>query len=171
MGACFANGGVNPLNFKRIIPEKSNVRTMSLMFSSGMYDYSGKFAFNYGVPAKSGVSGATMVVIPNVLGWFSILFLPFDWSKGDVRGLWKPIKAITLYNPWLGQESASSVRALEFISRFNEKYPFHMFDNSKIFSGEHEFDAQSSLTFFNSWFFNKFIKNVIWSKMKQTLFP
>jgi glutaminase len=125
MGACFANGGVNPLNFKRIIPEKSNVRTMSLMFSSGMYDYSGKFAFNYGVPAKSGVSGATMVVIPNVL-------------------------AITLYNPWLGQESASSVRALEFISRFNEKYPFHMFDNSKIFSGEHEFDAQSSLTFFNS---------------------
>ena len=155
MGACFANGGVNPLNFKRIIPEKSNVRTMSLMFSSGMYDYSGKFAFNYGVPAKSGVSGATMVVIPNVLGWFSIIYRLFDWPNG--HGQWKPIKAITLYNPWLGQESASSVRALEFISRFNEKYPFHMFDNSKIFSGEHEFDAQSSLTFFNSWFFNKFI--------------
>ena len=145
MGACFANGGVNPLNFKRIIPEKSNVRTLSLMFSSGMYDYSGKFAFNYGVPAKSGVSGATMVVIPNVLGWFSIFhYLQIEQTVS------KPRIAITLYNPWLGQESASSVRALEFISRFNEKYPFHMFDNSKIFSGEHEFDAQSSLTFFNS---------------------
>ena len=83
MGACFANGGVNPLNFKRIIPEKSNVRTLSLMFSSGMYDYSGKFAFNYGVPAKSGVSGATMVVIPNVLGWFSIRFSEFLLVRGS----------------------------------------------------------------------------------------
>ena len=64
MGACLANGGINPLNFKRIVPETSAMRTLSLMFSAGMYDYSGKFAFKYGVPAKSGVSGATLVVIP-----------------------------------------------------------------------------------------------------------
>merc|ERR1712241_805457 len=35
MGACLANGGINPMNFKRIIPEKSTMRTLSLMFSSG----------------------------------------------------------------------------------------------------------------------------------------
>jgi len=92
MGACLANDGINPLNFKRIIPTNSTMRTLSLMFSCGMYDYSGKFAFKYGVPAKSGVSGATMIVIPGVL-------------------------SMTVYNPWLGKESSSSVKAIEFVDQ------------------------------------------------------
>merc|ERR1719197_33966 len=122
MGACLANDGINPLNFKRIIPKNSTMRTLSLMFSCGMYDYSGKFAFKYGVPAKSGVSGATMIVIPGVL-------------------------SMTIYNPWLGKESSSSVKAIEFIDQFNEIYPFHMFQNSKSFKNERIFDADISVDF------------------------
>jgi glutaminase len=69
IAATLANGGVNPLTNERVIQTKTVKDVLSIMNSCGMYDYSGEFAFKVGVPAKSGVSGAIMVIVPGVMGF------------------------------------------------------------------------------------------------------
>jgi glutaminase len=68
MAATLANGGVCPLTDQRCIQSRPCRDVLSLMYSCGMYDYSGQFAFHVGLPAKSGVSGGmvctfTVIVI------------------------------------------------------------------------------------------------------------
>ncbi|KAI1726748.1 glutaminase domain-containing protein [Ditylenchus destructor] len=68
MAATLANGGVCPLTEERCIDSRPCRDVLSLMYSCGMYDYSGQFSFHVGLPAKSGVSGAMIVVVPNLMG-------------------------------------------------------------------------------------------------------
>ncbi|XP_076656612.1 glutaminase isoform X3 [Halictus rubicundus] len=68
MGATLANGGICPITEEKVLKPDSVRDVLSLMHSCGMYDYSGQFAFKVGIPAKSGVSGSLLVVIPNVMG-------------------------------------------------------------------------------------------------------
>ncbi|TKR82190.1 hypothetical protein L596_015952 [Steinernema carpocapsae] len=103
MAATLANGGVCPLSQERTVSHRSVRDTLTLMHSCGMYDYSGKFAFSVGIPSKSGVSGAMIMVIPNVLG-------------------------IALYSPPL-DSLGNSVRGVQFSQRMVEKFNFHNFDN------------------------------------------
>ena len=68
MAATLANQGVHPLTKKRAIPQEYVGDVLSLMFSCGMYDSSGEWAYTVGVPAKSGVSGAIFGVVPGDFG-------------------------------------------------------------------------------------------------------
>ena len=84
--AALANGGRNVFTGKQIISERSVQNMLSIMFSCGMYDYSGEWAFEVGIPAKSGVSGLIIVVIPDVMG-LALWSPPLDSYGNSVRGV------------------------------------------------------------------------------------
>lgn len=103
IAATLANGGVCPQTGERVFRENTVKNCLSMMYSCGMYDYSGEFAFTVGVPAKSSVSGVIMAIIPNVLG-------------------------VAVWSPRLDQ-CGNSVRGVEFLRKLVDKFNFHNYDN------------------------------------------
>ena len=86
MAATFANGGINPKTGERAIPQKHIRDILSVMYTCGMYDSSGEWAYTVGIPAKSGVSGGIWGVVPNRMGIAA--FSPLLNAQGhSVRGL------------------------------------------------------------------------------------
>lgn len=97
MAATLANGGICPITGERILSSEAVRNTLSLMYSCGMYDFSGQMAFHVGLPAKSGVSGAILLVVPNVMGvmcWSP----PLDKVGNSVRGIQFCEKLVSLFN-------------------------------------------------------------------------
>lgn len=68
VAATLANKGVCPLSGEGCLPGGVMRSTLSLMYNSGMCQATGRWAFLVGVPASTGVSGATMLVVPGVMG-------------------------------------------------------------------------------------------------------
>uniref|UniRef100_A0AC34FBB4 Glutaminase n=1 Tax=Panagrolaimus sp. ES5 TaxID=591445 RepID=A0AC34FBB4_9BILA len=97
MAATLANGGVCPLTNERCIQSRPCRDVLSLMYACGMYDYSGQFAFHVGLPAKSGVSGALIIVIPNLMG-ICVWSPPLDKMGNSTRGVLFCQKLIETYN-------------------------------------------------------------------------
>ncbi len=64
MGATLANGGVNPKTGKRMLAESSVPELLAIMMTAGFYDESGRWAFDAGLPAKTGVGGGVVAVVP-----------------------------------------------------------------------------------------------------------
>jgi glutaminase len=86
MGATLAAGGVNPITGKRAIDCCYVKDLLSIMLSCGMYDNAGEWAYRVGLPAKSGVSGGIVVVVPGVCG-IGIFSPPLDSKGNSVRGV------------------------------------------------------------------------------------
>lgn len=103
VAATLANAGICPLTQKTVFDPETVKNCLSLMYSCGLYDFSGEFAFSVGLPAKTGVSGALMLVVPNVLG-------------------------MCIFSPAL-DEYGNSVRGVEFCRLLIEKYNFHNYDS------------------------------------------
>lgn len=68
MGATFAASGINPVTGERVLPSRICRIIRALMATCGMYDGSGEFAIRVGIPAKSGVGGGIMAVVPRRMG-------------------------------------------------------------------------------------------------------
>ena len=86
MAATLANQGTCPLSSQRVVRADIVKDVLTIMYGCGMYDYSGQFGFEVGLPAKSGVSGCVLLVIPHV-GGMCIWSPRLDRQGNSVRGL------------------------------------------------------------------------------------
>jgi glutaminase len=64
MGATLANGGVNPLTNRRMMPAKDVPELLAIMATAGFYDESGEWMYSAGLPSKTGVGGGIVSVVP-----------------------------------------------------------------------------------------------------------
>lgn len=94
-----ANGGQCTITGERVFSSIHTQHCLSLMYSCGMYNFSGEWAFSIGLPAKSGVGGGIFLVIPGVMG-------------------------ICIWSPKL-DEYGNSVRGVEFCKKLVQQFQFH----------------------------------------------
>src|SRR5688572_1151662 len=64
MGATLANGGVNPVTDRRMLPAEHVPELLAIMATAGFYDESGEWMYTAGLPAKTGVGGGIVAVAP-----------------------------------------------------------------------------------------------------------
>lgn len=86
MAATLANGSVNPLTGKSVLAREHVRDVLTVMYTCGMYDFAGQWAFEIGVPAKSGVSGGILAAIPGKLG-IGVFSPGLDTHGNSVRGI------------------------------------------------------------------------------------
>jgi glutaminase len=85
MGATLADGGVNPLTKERVVDAATCHYALAVMATSGLYETSGDWLYEIGLPGKSGIGGGIVTVSPGkgALGTFSP---PLDEAGNSVRG-------------------------------------------------------------------------------------
>ena len=106
MGATFANMGTHPVSKANAFDVAAVRSTLAVMFTCGMYDYAGSWAYKVGIPAKSGVGGGIVGVINRQLG-------------------------IATYSPRLDAKG-NSVRGVASFAMLAEDFGLHAFDCTNI---------------------------------------
>ena len=106
MGATLANNGVNPATGEQVIKREDIPHILSTMTMAGLYDGSGGWAWHVGLPAKSGVGGGIVAVVP---------------GKG----------AIAVFAPPL-DEAGNSVKAQEVIEYVAQKLSYNLYSPSSV---------------------------------------
>jgi glutaminase len=86
MGATLANAGIQPVTGVRALAAEYVPDVLTVMNSCGMYNYAGQWAYEIGLPAKSGVSGAILAIIPGQ-GAVAVFSPPIDSRGNSVRGV------------------------------------------------------------------------------------
>jgi glutaminase len=84
MAATLANGGVNPVTKKKIVSPETVMYTLPVMATAGLYDDSGIWFYNAGIPAKSGVGGGLLAVCPGKFG-IAVVSPPLDAAGNSVK--------------------------------------------------------------------------------------
>ena len=103
MGATLANNGVNPSTGEQVIKREDIPHILSTMTMAGLYDGSGGWAWHVGLPAKSGVGGGIVAVVPGK-GAIAVFAPPLDEAGNSVKAQ-KVIEYVTqrlnynLYSP------------------------------------------------------------------------
>ena len=100
--ATLANGGVCPTTQERVLKQSTVRNCLSVTQMCGMYDGSGDFFFRIGLPAKSGVGGGVILVVPKLMG-------------------------ICIFSPRL-DDQGNSVRGIEFAKELVRKCRLHLYD-------------------------------------------
>ncbi|OBI74846.1 glutaminase A [Mycolicibacterium fortuitum] len=118
MATTLARGGCNPMTGRRVIDAKVVRRTLSVMVTCGMYDATGDWVSAVGMPAKSGVGGGIVAVLPGQLG-IGVYSPRLDARGNSVRG----VEVCRNLSSQLGlhflsvtRESSSTLRAVFEIS-------------------------------------------------------
>lgn len=105
MGATLANKGVNPITNVQVLKEDLVPGVLAVMSSCGMYDYSGNWLRTVGMPAKSGVGGGIMAVLPGQFG-------------------------LAVFSPRL-DDKGNSVRGIRVCEAITQNYAVHMFNSAR----------------------------------------
>jgi glutaminase len=85
MGATFADGGVNPLTKERVVSSSVCHHALAVMTTAGLYETSGDWLYDIGLPGKSGIGGGIVAIAPGK-GAFGTFAPPLDSAGNSVKG-------------------------------------------------------------------------------------
>lgn len=102
IGATIANHGVHPVSGEQVIPRAVTRDLLTVALTCGMYNYAGEWAFSVGIPAKSGVGGGILGMLPGAGG-------------------------LATFSPRL-DPIGNSVRGLRVFEQMSEEFEMHLFD-------------------------------------------